>query len=178
VEIWWERVEDETLHQGDFFPGCVVPLLPDDFADPQRGETPIPLFERDLIVFTQSCDLAHAKISIVALGSAFTIREFQEAHTGHPVSRKAWLSRWNNVRKGREPALHLLQSPIARDDSGSILVVDFRESFGLPLAYLRERASRPGHRWRLKSPYLEHFSQAIARFYMRVGLPSPISEFK
>ncbi|MEZ2279409.1 MAG: hypothetical protein ACBR12_21120, partial [Microcoleus sp.] len=32
-------------------------------------------------------------------------------------------------------------------------------------------------RWRLKSPYLEHFSQAFARLFMRVGLPSAIPPF-
>ena len=82
------------------------------------------------------------------------------------------------MRKGREPALHLLQSPVDPENRASTLVVDFRESFSLPIAYLVQLASRPGHRWRLKSPYLEHFSQSLARFYMRVGLPSPIPEFK
>jgi hypothetical protein len=28
-----------------------------------------------------------------------------------------------------------------------------------------------------RSPYLEHFSQAFARFFMRVGLPSTIPGF-
>jgi hypothetical protein len=32
--------------------------------------------------------------------------------------------------------------------------------------------------WRLQSPYLEHFSQAFARFFMRVGLPSAVPPFK
>lgn len=30
----------------------------------------------------------------------------------------------------------------------------------------------------LMSPYKEHLSQAFARFFMRVGLPIDISEFK
>jgi len=29
----------------------------------------------------------------------------------------------------------------------------------------------------LRSPYLEHFSQAFARFFMRVGLPTAIPPF-
>lgn len=178
MEAWWISVEDETLHQGDYFPGCLVPSLPGDFADHRRQEGPIPLLGRDLIVLTQSCDLANAKISLVALCSVWTIAVFEKADTSHSTSRKKWLSRWNNVRKGREPALHLLQSPVAPEDSASTLVVDFRESYSLPIAYLAQRASLPGHRWRLESPYLEHFSQSLARFYMRVGLPSPIPEFK
>lgn len=178
MEAWWTNVGDDTLHQGDYIPGCVVPSLPGDFADDRRGEGPIPLLGRDLIVLTQSCDLVNAKISSVALCSVWTLAVFEKANTSHPASRKKWLSRWNNVRRGREPALHLLQSPVAPEDSASTMVVDFREFFSLPIAYLTQRAAQPGHRWRLKSPYLEHFSQSLARFYMRVGLPSPIPEFK
>jgi hypothetical protein len=37
---------------------------------------------------------------------------------------------------------------------------------------LRER-QRP--RLRLRSPYREHLSQASARFFMRVGLPRPVT---
>jgi hypothetical protein len=33
-------------------------------------------------------------------------------------------------------------------------------------------------RWRLQSPFREHFSQAFARFFMRVGLPAAIPAFK
>ena len=58
------------------------------------------------------------------------------------------------------------------------LVVDFREIFSLPIDYLKDHAVRLGPRWRLKSPFLEHFSQAFARFFMRVGLPSSIPEFR
>ena len=43
---------------------------------------------------------------------------------------------------------------------------------------LTHRASEFAVRWRLMSPYLEHLSQAFARFFMRVGLPSSIPEFK
>ena len=47
----------------------------------------------------------------------------------------------------------------------------------LPVAYLVERTRQPGPRWRLRSPYLEHCSQAFARFFMRVGLPGTIPPF-
>jgi hypothetical protein len=30
----------------------------------------------------------------------------------------------------------------------------------------------------LRSPYLEHFSQTFARYFMRVGLPSDIPSYK
>ncbi len=80
MEAWWERAEDETLHQGDYLPGCRVPLLPADFADTTRIETPISLEERDLIVITQSCDLENAKITLVTLCSVWSVAEFSGGH--------------------------------------------------------------------------------------------------
>ena len=43
---------------------------------------------------------------------------------------------------------------------------------------LSEHALSLGNRWRLLSPFLEHFSQAFAPFFMRVGLPAAIAPFK
>jgi hypothetical protein len=57
-------------------------------------------------------------------------------------------------------------------------IVDFREIYSLPFGYLEKHAANIGSRWRLRSPFLEHFSQIFARFFMRVGLPSSIPEFK
>ena len=86
--------------------------------------------------------------------------------------------RWNEVLKGRVEGLYLLASLTAADDNRQALVVDFREIYSLSYDYLTNHASRLGSRWRLKSPFLEHFSQAFARFFMRVGLPSTIPEFR
>jgi hypothetical protein len=65
--------------------------------------------------------------------------------------------------------LHLLASPTEPANNRGALVVDFREIYSLPFDDLVSRAPQFGPRWRL--PYLEHFSQAFARFFMRVGLP-------
>jgi hypothetical protein len=72
----------------------------------------------------------------------------------------------------------LLASPTVPDDNRQALVVDFREIYSLPHDYLADHAKRLGPHWRLKSPFPEHFSQAFARFFMRVGLPSTIPEFR
>lgn len=47
----------------------------------------------------------------------------------------------------------------------------------LPHAYLSRHAAGLGRRWRLQPPFLEHYSQAFARFFMRVGLPSAIPKY-
>jgi len=73
--------------------------------------------------------------------------------------------------------LYLLASPTNPTVSRDALVVNFREIVSLPVGYLRAHAAVLGDRWRLLPPYLEHFSQAFARFFMRVGLPSAIPPF-
>lgn len=57
------------------------------------------------------------------------------------------------------------------------LVVDFGNIVSLLIDYLEDHAAGMGDRWRLGSPFLEHYSQAFARFFMRVGLPSGIAQF-
>ena len=89
----------------------------------------------------------------------------------------AWRDYWNNVRKGRSPTLHLLASPTEPTDPRAALLVDFRAIYSLPFDYLIRHADQMGARWRLRSPFLEHFSQAFARSFMRVGLPSSVPEF-
>jgi hypothetical protein len=72
----------------------------------------------------------------------------------------------------------MLSAFVAADENRNSLVVDFRQIFSLPVAYLRKHAAGLDPRWRLESPYREHFSQAFARFFMRVGLPTAIPTFK
>lgn len=63
-------------------------------------------------------------------------------------------------------------------DNNTVFVVDFRQIYSLPFKFLQKKAESLGTRKKLNSPYLEHFAQAFARFFMRVGLPSSISSFK
>jgi hypothetical protein len=85
---------------------------------------------------------------------------------------------WEEVRQGRREGLYLVPSPEHPENNRDALVVDFRQIISLPIAYVTRHAGGLGTRWRLQSPYLEHFSQALARFFMRVGLPSAIPPFK
>jgi hypothetical protein len=65
-----------------------------------------------------------------------------------------------------------------RSDNTDALVVDFRQIYSLPVSFLRNFAAKAVMRKRLKSPYLEHTAQSFARFFMRVGLPTSIDQFK
>ena len=82
------------------------------------------------------------------------------------------------MRKGRIEGLHLLASVEQPDNNRRALVVDFGHIVSIPFPYLARHADSLGERWRLDSPFLEHFSQAFARFFMRVGLPAAIAPFK
>lgn len=167
------------MRQGDLLPNCWIPEFPADFATPTTEPRLVQADQADLIVMTQSCDLEQSNVSLVALCPVWSIPAFEEAQLsqGRSKSEKAWRDYWNNVRKGRSPTLHLLASPTTPNQARAALLVDFRAIYSLPINYLFRHAGEIGDRWRLRSPYLEHFSQAFARSFMRVGLPSSVPEF-
>ena len=169
---YWKSVTGEAIFQGDWLLDCRIPIFQlksgtTDLDDKVR------LDESDLIVVTQSCDLEQGKVHLVAFCPIYSLPEFEAINQNF---KKA--GRWEEVRKGRFENLHMLASPTNPSNNREALVVDFRMIFSLPLDYVRGHAASLGPRWRLDSPFLEHFSQAFARFFMRVGLPSAIPQFK
>lgn len=168
---FWSSVTGESLAQGDWLPRCFVPEFHPSFGQgDQNNDVNVAL--ADLIVMTQSCDLENQKVPFVALCPILTLSAFEEIN---PAFKKK--NEWEQVRVGRREGLHLLGSPTSPGDNRQALVVDFRQIFSLPVSYLSHHARTLGSRWRLNSPYLEHFSQAFARFFMRVGLPSSIPRY-
>lgn len=174
MAIWWTKTDGPLLAQGDLLPDCLLPVFLGIPADSTNGASAEQSLKRArLIVVTQSCDLENEKVQFVALCPIHTLDEFEEENSDFKKKGK-----WESVRKGRVEGLHMLAGPDAPDDNQKSLVIDFGHIVSLPLAYLTQHASTLGNRWRLESPFLEHFSQAFARFFMRVGLPSAIPAFK
>jgi len=167
---WWTKVNGPGLAQGDLIERCRMPVFAGG-TDTEGVEEEIR--RSRLIVITQSCDLENKKVEFVALCPIHLLPEFKEIN---PEFGKK--GEWEKVRKGRYEALHLLASPENPKDNRSSLIVDFGHIISLPFDYLTGHAESLGNRWRLQSPFLEHFSQALARFFMRVGLPSTIPPFK
>jgi hypothetical protein len=165
------QIEGDSLAQGDLLPQCLVPEFHPDFGSNSANEN-VKVSTADLIVVTQSCDLEHAKVPFVAMCPIHSIPKFEK--TNPAFAKKG---RWEEVRKGRIEGLYLLASPTAPSNNREALVVDFRQIISLPSIYLTRHATSLGQRWRLQSPFLEHFSQGFARFFMRVGLPSAIPPF-
>lgn len=152
-----------------------MPVPTVDFdSKAQADETiEIPCDQYDLIVVTQSCDLANEPYTqFVVLCPLYSIAKFESIDESFTKKGK-----WNNVLKGRVSGLHLLASPTEPTNNREALVVDFREIYSLSHDYLMRRVNELESHWRLRSPYLEHFSQAFARYFMRVGLPSDIPRF-
>ena len=174
MESWWETVEGASLAQGDVLTDCLIPVMPDEVgaATNPEGTYTFQGDVFDVIVVTQSCDLENAKAPLVALCPVSRLDAFESVN---PIFRQR--GRWEQVRQGRVEGLHLLAGFDLPDDNRQALVIDFRQIYSLPIGYLQRRATTIGRRHRLRSPYLEHFSQSFARFFMRVGLPSAIPRF-
>lgn len=171
---YWVRTQGSGLMQGDRICRCPLPVFHPTLPLGTNGEAhDTPLAESDVIVLTQSCDLENQKAPFVALCPIYNLPEFEESN---PRFRNK--GEWENVRKGRVEGLHLLASPVDPEDNRAALVVDFSLIVSLPIEFLSAYAAQSGERWRLQSPFLEHFSQAFARFFMRVGLPSSIPPYK
>ncbi|MGC8639755.1 MAG: hypothetical protein ACP5XB_07725 [Isosphaeraceae bacterium] len=141
VEPFWVQVNEGSLRQGDYPPGCLVPTFAVDFGL-SPGQSEVATDTADLIVVTQSCDLEQRKVRLVAACPFFSLVEFEAVNSA--FARKG---RWNEVLKGRIEGLHLLASPVSPEDNRQSLVVDFREIYSLPHGYLADHAARLGARW-------------------------------
>lgn len=173
--VWWTRIVGGTLEQGDYLPDCDVPVFPPNYGEGTASTSNVPVSTHDVIVLTHSCDLVPEQgptPELVAVAAINPLERFCSANPsyGHANQR-------NLLRAGRMPSLHLLASPVDPGDNQLALVVDFKEIYSLPYAYVVRHAAKLGLRYRLNPPYLEHFSQAFARFFMRVGLPSGIPKY-
>lgn len=171
IDPWWAKVNGPELNQGDYLSACVVPVVPEDFVGEEGVTYDFEGQDFDLVVVTQSCDLENKKAPFVALCPIYSLAAFEQENP-------AFKNKWELVRQGRREGLHMLGGMTNPTSHAEALVVDFRQIFSLPVGYVTKKAKDLGDRQRLRSPYVEHFSQAFARFFMRVGLPSNIPPFK
>jgi len=168
----WNSYQGADLRQGDVLPDCAIAIIPDQFSAETQDDVLL-VETRRLIVVTQSCDLANRKAPYVALCPVQKLDEMEVADVKFAVQ-----GRWEEVRRGKVEGLYMLPSTVDPSVNQDALVADFRMIVSLPIGYLSSHSASIGSRPRLKSPYVEHFSQSFARFFMRVGLPSQIPQFK
>jgi hypothetical protein len=193
-ENWYEAVDAGAgLTQGDLILNC--PLLKwqldnsisetalVEVAEPVRLLAAVRAVRAYVVVMTQACDLEHDKVADVVLCPCRTLSVYREAWAADMGSRgqrptdKSWGRFCDDIRDGYVWNLFLMDAlndgPIRTEHR----VVDFHAVHTIPRSFLDALlVADGGSRLRLRSPYREHLSQAFARFFMRVGLPSPISK--
>lgn len=162
---WYELTTSHELHQGDLFFDCPVAIPAEDHRN-EPVSLSVDLFEYDVIVLSQSCDLENRKLNLVTVCPHWPLSKLAERAPHFKTERG-----WRELVQGNLPGYHLINRSDLHSSMNEPRVVDFRNVYGLPFDFLTRFAKQQGERLRLLPPYREHLSQAFARFFMRVGLP-------
>src|SRR5215213_6384475 len=140
---WYAIVNDDTIEQGDLLFNLPVyfPRYPEGIAfDPEDiGERELPRIASDIgiydvIVLSQSCDLVaeqNAPLSVIVC-PIFTIDAGKQYY-------KSLLNAGglNNVIKGREPGLHMLNECTLPSFPLPFHVLFFHQVLTVPVSYVR-----------------------------------------
>ncbi len=171
---WFAVVRGSTLEQGDMLRDCPRLHLP--AASAGAGQVVSERERVNAIILTQSCDMALRADGGCEAAEVLDCRfRLKKDLANHPLFRKD--EAWEEVRKGRRPYFHVLNECVIEGHEQDFALVDFHDLFTLPMPLVREFADKAGDRLRLLPPYREHLSQAFARLFMRVGLPTDVPPF-
>ena len=173
---WYTIASGDEIVQGDILENFPVFTPPDELAidsEEFKGSVPFTCEHTDVIVMSQSCDLVKGREK---LEDALLCAVWQPADLKDDVTFSK-VESWENARRGRFPAFHVIAECEIEEYGRNVRIVDFRRLYSLPLSFVRARAKISSH-IRLMPPYREHLSQAFARYFMRVGLPTDIPPFK
>ena len=175
---WWTATAGDGHEQGDLLRSLPVVQVDEvDLTGDAKVVTRVQTM--DAIIVTQTCDLENTKIRNILLARVVAWEDFAAAQpaAGNTAVTSSGFGR--NLIRGDIPPLALLHERRAQPQL-PWSIVDFRELHVISRAQLDDFVDQPGHRrrLRLRSPYKEHFAQAFARFYMRVGLPHEASSFE
>ncbi len=189
-DTWYRSVAaNEPLTQGDFILNCPVSkwsLDSDDYFDGKNLDNlkaKLDAFCIDAIVMSQACDLEQNKVRDVILCPILPLAEFRELWNeqrkieGKGNSASNFKGYFTDIKKAKISNLAVLNEGSAGGISTTHRIVDFAEIYSVPRVFLETSISRRGFaRLTLVAPYREHLSQSFARFFMRVGLPTPVAE--
>jgi hypothetical protein len=173
-EDWWDLCDGEdNLEQGHLLNEVVHPLMTakqlEAVAKQPQLKTNVTFERTAAVILTQSCDILNHDLKRAVLCKVLTVSDAR----GNGLDDDAL----DDVREGRRPLYAMLAGPGAPRDREASLIVDFRLTISLPVAYLKGVAKAIGDRPALRSPYIEHLSSSFARCYGRVALPHPIQAF-
>jgi hypothetical protein len=185
---WYEEVDPTvSLTQGDLVFECPVPIWDSSKFEVDKDVTKDVLLaarkvvKADVVVMSQACDLEHGKVQDVILCQHISLSDYKieweriRKASGVGIGAKAWESECKRLNDGLVWHKALLNS----DPNIGLehRVVDFYNVYTLPKPFLEKLIiNADKKRPRLLPPYREHLSQGFARFFMRVGLPTPVNK--
>lgn len=170
---WYSSVSGLTIEQGEFFTDCLLPVPPtlissaaDSGSISEQGDAEA----LDVVVLTQSCDLADDPAAVMVC-PVFPLDQWLDSAVTPKNSAKDLK---NKLRASQLVGYHVVDRCTLEGLQAGHMVVDFPSAFSVSMPYLKTLAST-GKRRRLMPPYREHLAQAFARYYMRIGLPTSLS---
>ncbi len=184
---WYEIASGAELRQGSLLRDFPTAMPPKDVTF-DKGQPKIvggKVKRNDIVVLSQSCDLAQNKSGLVFVAPLVEIEspelvivapvvELEKADklAGLRVLQdEELLGRFREqIRRGYQPPLHMLAACDIEGYVREIQVVDFRQATTVNFGHLKKVALEANSHVRLLSPFREQLSQAFARFFMRVAL--------
>ncbi len=136
---WYSVVSGGGLEQGDVLMDCPVLLVPPDVLR-QEGERNVIIERQNVIVLTQSCDLAIRKDGTCGVDDVILAAiHFRHELNADPRFKKK--EEWENARKGKFPSYHVLNKCDIAGHKLDFMLVDLRKVFSLSVDAVREIAS-------------------------------------
>lgn len=177
LEFKWYQIlsESDEITQGDIlinFPIIKIPNYKEivEGNNLEELELDIAIEYIDCIVLTQACDIAQAKPDLenIILCTIHDIKgvDFNKGKLGDCISGK--LPQYYMLNKFEKFKCEYKEAGF------NFHIVNFNSIEKVPLSVLKSFANRVPTRLRLLPPYREHLSQAFAKYFMRIGLPSDI----
>ena len=161
---WYYKVSlTDKIQQGQILLGC--PIQVTEF---ENDEIISSTYNIDVIVLTQSCDLANGKVENVVVAELIDI----------PVTgmKKQDRNTIKQINDNNRPRYHLIKSYCDDKFNMEAKLVDFGSIYTIPINYLSLVRKSIGDSIALKSPYREFVSQRFGSFFARIGLPDRISD--
>jgi len=168
---WYADVPaGEQLEQGDIIEKCNL-LIPSEkhyeaILKNEETDSPIDIEMINAITLSQSCDIVNDKIDSIILCPIHSLKDINSFKDSKERE---------TLRRGNNPAYHLLNKFKTETLAEDYYVVDFHHIYSVPKKFI-ETLVKSQARKRLLPPYREHLSQSFARYFMRVGLPTGIPE--
>lgn len=189
-EFWYKAVDASVeLTQGDIILNCPVVRWAAESIELNTGnevetlKSSIEVIQADIVVITQACDLENDKVKNVILCPHLPLNGYKAEweksmkERGQTKFDKAWVRTCEDIKNGYIWNIAMLNEGSIDNLKSTHRVVDFSEVYTLPRTFLESLLkNRKESRLRLRPPYREHLSQAFARFFMRVGLPTGITK--